>query len=93
MNEPTTLYQLQNSGPAADFNTVMRRLAGGSNDPTLSPMASIAENVGELIQRAKLTPAERAARAARVAAGEAARKAQQRALEGPLPVGTFGGDA
>lgn len=82
MNEPTTLHQLQNSGPAADFNTVMRRLAGGSNDPTLSPTASTAENIGELLQRAQLTPAEEQARAERIAAGELARQCQQRYVHG-----------
>jgi hypothetical protein len=98
-DKPTTFHALQAQGPAQDFNTFIRRQAAGlGNDPELSPWASRAENVGELIQRAELTPTEEAARAARIAAGEAAQRGRERALNtpdglGPSAFADAGGDA
>lgn len=87
-NENNTFHAMANAGPAPNFNTFMRQQAAGlGNDPTLSPTASTAENIGDMIKRAQLTPAELQARAEREAAGIAAREASLRNQQGPLPVG------
>lgn len=81
--EPETLHALQKAGPAQDFVTFIRRQGQAQgNDPTQSAIASTAENIGEMIQRAQLTPAEEQARAERIAAGELARQRQQRYVHG-----------
>jgi len=87
-NDNNTFHAMANAGPAPDFNTFMRRQAAGlGNDPTLSPTASTAENIGDMIKRAQLTPAEEAARAGRIAAGERAREASLRNQQGPVSLG------